>query len=412
MSSYFSHFRMQRPQSHPAAICLVILLSGFFFFLFLSCLTPTPSVTPHTSSSSSSSSSRPVAWNGYNPLIRTSEDGDKKKPFLSRFFSWLNFPFRYHRSEPKTPSLPKTFLTETVAGVHIAHHNPFPPHRLAGVALLFHACRQSATDWFTLPEHRRLAAELLRHRLALLAITSSNRVTGCWSTRHPAAQNHDAARVRLTVRQWLSTQRVSHAAPIYAVGISSGATFLSVIAAAQIVPSLVAQALYLSAGNPRALRNATERFPNTLFVRLQSDHYYASSSTVATARATLLARRVPLVAEMPLPLEKWTPLSLHKHEPRVSPQASAAIFEKLATCRLDIECAATYAASQNTSAADVWKQAHLQKSLIQVARVLRGGHELSAEHANQVADWLIQHSRQPSDSTPRKNRRGRHERKK
>lgn len=64
--------------------------------------------------------------------------------------------------------------------------------------------------------------------LARLAVTSANRVTGCWSTRHPASLNYDASRVRLAIRQWLDSQRIAHAAPTYAVGVSSGAMLFSI----------------------------------------------------------------------------------------------------------------------------------------------------------------------------------------
>lgn len=386
---------------------LSIALFGFLLFPPTSSRSSPPAAPP-----SIHSSTRPaLAWNGYSPLVRLSHN-DQSKPttsspsLFSRFFSWFSKPFLHPFSRDAVPTLPQTFHTATVAGVPVAFHNPFSPTELKGVALLLHACRQSATDWFVLPEHRRLASELLRHHLALLAVTSANRVTGCWSTRHPASLNFDASRLRLAVRQWLDAQRIAHAAPTYAVGVSSGATFLSVIATAQIVPSLASQALYLSAGNPRALRNASHLYPSTLFVRLQADRHYAPASVVAASRTILLSRRVPLVAEMPLLPERWTPMSLHAHEPRVSAAASDAIFQHLTSCVYKIDCAATRAAAHNTSVALVWQQPELRIALSQVARVLRGDHELSASHANLVADWLVRHGRLPSQSAH--GRRSRH----
>lgn len=323
---------------------------------------------------------------------------ESNSSLFSQFWIWLKNSLTVRQPRPSTPNPPQTFQTDWIAGIPVAHHNPFSSYQLAGVALLLHACRQSASDWFTLPEHRRITAELLRHQIAVLAISSSNTVTHCWSTHYPAAQNYDAVRVRLAVRQWIISQGISHTAPFYAIGVSSGAAFLSVIAAAQFIPSLVAQAFYLSAGNLRALKNATDVFPNTLFVRLQHDRYYAPSSVVFTARSTLLARRVPLVAELPMPFEQWNPRSLHDHEPLIPLEASVAIFNCLSECNHEIECAVAVAATKNSSVSDVWNQPHLQRALGQLGRVLSGGHELSAAHADQVVDWLVQHSRNSNHS--------------
>lgn len=387
--------------SRGAFVTLSIAVLSLVLFSFLLFTLTAWHSSPRSTVRSSRSSAQPsLASNGYSPSVRNSRH-DNSNPsssspsLFSRVFSWLTNPFLRPFSRDAIPTLPETFHTTTVAGVSVAFHNPFSPHELNGVALLLHACRQSATDWFVLPEHRRLASELLRHHLALLAVTSANRVTGCWSTRHPASLNYDASRVRLAIRQWLDAQRIAHAAPIYAVGVSSGGTFLSVIAAAHIVPSLASQALYLSGGNPRALRNASHLYPSTLFVRLQADRHYAPASVVAASRTILLSRRVPLVAEMPLLPERWTPMSLHIHEPRVSAAASDAIFQHITACAHKIDCAATRAAAHNTSVALVWQQPELRVALSQVARVLRGDHELSASHANLVADWLVRHGRLP-----------------
>lgn len=312
---------------------------------------------------------------------------------LNRLVQWLRTTFNSRQQQQLGPNFPQIFQTDIVAGIQLAHHNPFSSQELKGVGLLFHGCRQFATDWFTLPEHRRITAELLRHHLAVLAISSSNNVTSCWSTHYPASQNLDASRVQLAVRQWTMSQGISQNAPVYAIGVSSGATFLSVIAAAQKFSSLSSQALYLSAGNPRALGNATETFPNTLFVRLQNDRYYAPAHVVSSACTTLLTRRVPLVADLPLPPEQWTADSIHNHEWQISREVSTAIFDQLPECQYEIECAVMAATTANPSVTDVWFQPNLRRAIVQIDRVLRGEHELTGSFANQVVDWLVFHSR-------------------
>lgn len=381
------------------AVTSVIIILLFIVVYLVTNTPPFPSI--------SSSSSRPnyIEWDGFGPFLRLLRQSSivnatpNNPDSLSHhsLFSWFNsiFSSKSPLSTP-FPSLPHVFKTSNFAGISVAYHVPFPSNQLAGVVLLFHACRQSASDWFTLPEHRRLASQLLRHRLAILAITSSNRITKCWSTRHPASKNYDIARVRLALRQWSISQGIAHGAPFYAVAVSSGASFLSVLSAAQppIIPSLASQALYLSSGNLRAIRNASaSSFPNTIFVHLHADLYYAPPDTVAAARIALLDKRVPLVADLPLNVEPWTATSIHEHEPLISEEESAAIFHHLRRCNENIECAVRAATAMNSSMAQLWDQHHLRRSLVQIDRVFKGKHEMTASHAAHVVDWLLQNGR-------------------
>lgn len=385
----------------------VVGLTGAIIFLLILVIHFSMNASPSPSISADPHNARPTAWNGYSPLARMfkpQEPGGTGTLSMYAFVRWLVNVFSLSDQRPSTisetpPSLPHSYKTDIVAGISVAHHNPFSSHQLAGVALLFHACRQSAPDWFILPEHRRLTAELLRLNLAILAVSSSNRVTGCWSTHHPASHNYDAARVRLVIRQWSIVQGIAHDAPFYGVGVSSGATFLTVLAAANSVPSLVSQALYFSAGNPRAIRNASRTFPNTIFIRLTSDRYYAPASIVASSRMTLLSKQVALVAELPLGIDPWTPLSFHEHEPLLSKEDSESIYAHLPECNHNIECSVKAAAQQNASISRLWNETNLRRSIIQVDRVLKGRHELSASHASQVANWLVQNGREMTNSS-------------
>lgn len=379
-------------RSRDVTVTLAVLLAvSILTFLLTSELTPRKSRTSSPIPNVARDTSTQVIRSHLSTQVpSTPQPASFLKRFLSVFPSFIS-ALRSHPPRQSDPPLPHAFRTDTVAGVPIAYHNPFPPNRLSAVTLLFHACHQSASDWFTQPEHRRLSAELLRRRHALLAISSANRHTGCWSTRHPAMDNHDAARVRLVLRQWLSTQGVSHLAPLHAVGLSSGATFLTVLAATTppILPRFYSQALYLSAGNQRALRTATPNFPSSLFVRLQHDNHYATTTDVATARAILLSRGVPVVAELPLTRERWHQLSISRHEPRIPFHVSAEIFRYIPTCQGKIECAVIKAANASVNA--VWQKPELRQALLQVERVLNGKHEMSGTHANMVAEWLVKH---------------------
>lgn len=313
--------------------------------------------------------------------------GEQKLGFVQRVAAWFrnHLPFasltrKHGYSDDAIPlsghTLESGFHSIRIGDVDGAYSNPFAANKLRGVALLFHGCSQSAQDWFSLPEHKLVSSELLRQRFALLAFTSHNRVTGCWSTRFPGRENEDVIRVKVAVRQWMTEQQISSAVPIIALGVSSGATMLSVLA--HELP-IVSQALYISPGNQRALRNATDEYPSTLFVHLASDQYYAPPNAIAAARRTLVRRNVALVGELSLPNVPFTATTFHDHEPVLTKELSQRLYEN--------------AQRNENKVAQVLRgetlgKTSLRRGALQIARVLRGGHELSALHADKVAKWL------------------------
>lgn len=362
---------------------------------------------------------RRLAWNAFHPVTRMfnmggaqtfAQDGNiPKSSFFKRLSTWIGHlnPFsssldvngRSNATKSngnymvdKPPGLSWiSYHTVIINGIEIAYHNPFSPRKIKGVALLIHGCGQDANDWFELPEHRHVAAHLVRRRLALLAISSGNRVNGCWSTRFPHWQNEDVERVIIVVSQWSSDQNIPPTAPFYALGISSGATMLSVLSASNLLPNLVSQALYISPGNQRAFRNATVAYPNTLFIHLTTDQHYASPSAIAAGRKILLRRKVELVGELALGKPSLTPLTLHEREPRISEEMSRKIFSVLELQRDDMEKAMRV--STNEEVASLWADKNLRRAAKQVIRVVNGQHELSAMHAERMTEWLIKNGR-------------------
>ncbi|KAI0561614.1 hypothetical protein FGB62_76g0105 [Gracilaria domingensis] len=329
------------------------------------------------------------ALNAFSTSVRASNS--EKPSILQRVATWFKqvFPFRSSSKQDDMASdvIPSSsrssqpdFHQTRVADVDVAYNNPFTPRAIRGVALLFHGCSQSAKDWFQLPEHRIISSHLLKRRFALLALTSQNRVTGCWSTRFPARENDDVARVKIAVRQWTAEQGLPPSTPLIAVGISSGATMLSILSLDFPIRS---QALYISPGNQRALRNATSQYPSTLFVHLESDHYYAPMSSIAASRRILVRKRVAMVGELSLESVPFTATTFHEHEPRLTKKASQRIYE---------------AAGQNVQTvaqvirANRLSDEKLQRSATQIARVLRGAHEVSAMHVDKITKWLVTQS--------------------
>lgn len=365
------------------------------------------------------------AWYAFHPVVRmfnvlgtpspVKDSGTQKYSLFQALSAWIGKlnPFRsssrvegssnklgsneYQRGNPPRPN-GISYHAVTINSIGVAYHNPFSPRNIKGIGLLIHGCGQDASDWFELPEHRHVAAHLLRRRLALLAISSGNRVNGCWSTRFPHWQNEDVERVIIAVNQWSSDHNIPPTAPIYGVGVSSGATMLSVLAASNLLPSLASQALYISPGNQRAFRNASEVYPNTLFIHLTTDQHYASPAAIATARKILLKRKVELVGELPLGKLVLTPLLLHEREPRISVEMSKKIFSVLDLHREDMEKAMRVSTSEEV--VELWSDRNLRRSVKQVIRVVNGQHELLATHAEKMADWLIRNGRRiNADST-------------
>jgi predicted alpha/beta-hydrolase family hydrolase len=177
-----------------------------------------------------------------------------------------------------------------------------PSGRERGIMLLAHGCGHAATHFWPqssacrscigLPEELRVVSAALRRGLVAVAVSSTDRRSGCWSAR-------DAGRVRAvlaSVRRELAMPK----APLYVLGASSGGRF------ALMMPSLgfelkgiVAQVM----GVPvRAL--VPQPFPPTLFVHMPRDAQTARA-VGRCVRALREARvRVHEIQATPLPIDE------------------------------------------------------------------------------------------------------------
>jgi hypothetical protein len=286
----------------------------------------------------------------------------------------------------------KGFLVDQIEGVHIAYAMCDKQPAL-GVALLFHGCGQTALDWFQLPEHRAVVRRLQNAHLAILALTSVSNLSKCWSTRYPATENDDATRVSVATRQWFDTHEARSNIPIYGVGLSSGGTFLSILATSAAMPRLSSQVIYVSPGSMRAFRGKRSLvpYPSTLFVYVPGDAY-GSKERVLAARDALIEReqghvQVGVLALKPPKLDFTTLLD---HEPRFSEHAARHIVELLAQSQR------AYSETIRLNADDevilkVHADPRSRLALEQIIKVLSGQHELSSVHADWVVSWLTAH---------------------
>lgn len=90
-----------------------------------------------------------------------------------------------------------------------------------GVLIYFHGCNHAGQDFFELPEDRIVALAALNRGLAVLSPTSINRKTGCWG--HADAENLKDHGV---VDKWMASVGLDASLPRMGMGASSGGSFL------------------------------------------------------------------------------------------------------------------------------------------------------------------------------------------
>ena len=98
-----------------------------------------------------------------------------------------------------------------------------------GILFMAHGCSHSMTDWFAkspscedcigLPEEIAIVDIALKANLVVVAISSQNRFSKCWSI------DKDGPRVLLVLQEFSNTRYPN--VPVYAFGASSGGSFVS-----------------------------------------------------------------------------------------------------------------------------------------------------------------------------------------
>eukprot|EP01084_Bolivina_argentea_P148266 259249_1 len=100
---------------------------------------------------------------------------------------------------------------------------------LKGIILFAHGCGHSATDWWSkspscplcigLPEERKLIQYFIRNKFVVMAISSQNRESKCWSF------NNDIPKIYEILLKFKSTNNFQKL-PIFAFGASAGGAFV------------------------------------------------------------------------------------------------------------------------------------------------------------------------------------------
>jgi hypothetical protein len=87
-----------------------------------------------------------------------------------------------------------------------------------GILIYLHSCHQSGLEFFHLPEHRIIAYDALQKGLAILAPSSQDRMSGCFT-------RNDMVHLNKVVNDWAGRHNLRDL-PRVGMGDSSGASFL------------------------------------------------------------------------------------------------------------------------------------------------------------------------------------------
>lgn len=121
--------------------------------------------------------------------------------------------------EADLATVPLQPTSELILGVHhyfMLPKSSFPKPR--GLLVVLHACKQSGLEFFHLPEDRIVAQHALQKGLAVLSLTSQDRVSGCFTQQ-------DVSWVGKVVNEWTKLHSLRNL-PRFGLASSSGASFL------------------------------------------------------------------------------------------------------------------------------------------------------------------------------------------
>lgn len=199
--------------------------------------------------------------------------------------------------------------TETVFAIPATKH-------IKGVIVLLHACTHNALKFFSpspkcvlcigLSEELRIASILLAREYAILAISSGDRISGCWS-------NHDKANVQaafaefqtmLNLFQDNSEQRTYNS---IAIGASSGGKFAAELAADGIVQSALVMVMSLGPILRERLTTMGSKMPHIYLAPMPRD---ARVTQATVADFQKMANVLGRASERRLVLDTTTCVSL------------------------------------------------------------------------------------------------------
>jgi hypothetical protein len=187
-----------------------------------------------------------------------------------------------------------------LAGIDIVYEVPDSPK---GVLFVAHGCSHSATDWWPasttcakctgLPVEESIVKEALKRKIAVIAVSSVNRVHKCWGSR-------DANRVIQAISHFYKNFIPSDSAniPLFLLGASSGGSFVGFLAQQSSIQPPVS-ALCVQISSVGGDRIAT--LPSTVFVLMSRDAH--TLSHVQEIAPTIKNSKILVTEPRPITLE-------------------------------------------------------------------------------------------------------------
>ena len=176
---------------------------------------------------------------------------------------------------------PLTPHGKVILGVEVFYMLPSTPS-ISGVLVFFHGCSHGGQDFFILPEDRIVALSALNRGLAVVSPTSNNREHGCWTVNDVSLISEALAAFRKDIG-------LPAHLPLMGMGASSGGAFLFRVYKQIKLKSMVSYIMGLGF-DESDITAAASSLPATAYVHMPRDEQ--TSHAVAESMAVLKAANV------------------------------------------------------------------------------------------------------------------------
>lgn len=167
--------------------------------------------------------------------------------------------------------------------IEMVYQLPSPLDSIKGVLFVAHGCSHAATDWWPqstscpkctgLPVEMSIVREAVFNRkFAVIAISSGNRIHKCWSAK-------DIPKVQRAIQYFYGGVLEGRTLPLYALGASSGGSFVGFLAQqTKMSPSVASICVQISSVGGDRLSD----LPPTMFVLMSRDAHTLSHVTAVS----------------------------------------------------------------------------------------------------------------------------------
>ena len=220
-------------------------------------------------------------------------------------------------------------------GIQIVYQIPTNAKNLSGVLIVAHGCSHSATDWWRksitcptcigLPLEQGIIRMAIHKNMAVMAISSIDRVNKCWVYKHDRMRVIKAIRYIYTK---ITTSVDGSKVPLYLFGVSSGGSFVGTFAQEAKSARLQVSAICVQVMFVRIHRESATMVP-TIFVHMPLD---TRTAHMISKVVMLMNERSPNSAvEMRCEKKELTSTYFFEHSAALNKEDSATLVLALAT---------------------------------------------------------------------------------